>query len=351
MVIGDVTNTSAVIIVPQNAEGYFSTSIVYVVKKWFEMDKVITNEIDKAGAEVELPADIKDRREWVLDLSNLKMSDPESRKFEVTASTRDSSQIAALGDKGISKDDPYYPAVIDWLQNYDESDIRLAEIWLPNDKKVIGKDNKVSRLNLKQMYWLNIPPVSESPKDTFENNNSDWVFKGGMGSGAMPWWTTNVVYNGLMTNIRVAVTMMISNRYEATKYDPHVFPPNMLRGLEPGSTSADYDESLPGNDWNSVTFKITGALQNGKVNSIYRPLRWFTFGPNSFTNGFTRFVDIPDPFSKRSPGYSYEWYKHTGSSVWYRWRIDHDTNRPPITVYQLNDENALIEPSDTEDSN
>ena len=337
MVIGDVTNTSAVIIVPQSADGTFSTSIVYVVKKWFEMDKVVTNEYGKAGGEV--PGVSGRNGVWTLDLSGLRISDPENRKFEVMASVKDSSQISGLPDgKGITKDDPYYPAVVDWLQNYEEGKIRLAEIWLPNDKKVRGADGEVSRLNLKQMYWLNIPPVSQSDKNTTVDE-SDWVFKGGMGSGAAPWKEETKAY-GLITNIRVAVTMMISNKYENTAHAP-----NMLRGLEPGSTSSNYNEKVS-SDWDSVTFKITGALQNGKVDKIYRPLRWFTFGPNSFTNGFTRYVDVSDPFSKRSPGYSYEWWKHPGSSIFYRWRIDHDTNRPPITVYQLNDENALLEPRD-----
>ena len=124
--------------------------------------------------------------------------------------------------------------------------------------------------------------------------------------------------------------------------------PDMLRGLEPGSTSSNYNERLPGNEWDSVTFKITGALQNGKVGNIYRPLRWFTFGPDSFspTNGYTREIDVPDPFSSSSPGFSYGWYKYPNANVFYRWAINHDTNRPPFTVYQLNDENALLEPRD-----
>jgi hypothetical protein len=41
-------------------------------------------------------------------------------------------------------------------------------------------------------------------------------------------------------------------------------------------------------------------------------------------------------------GYSYDWHNYPDCKVWYRWRIDHDTNRPPDTVYQLNDENALF---------
>ena len=336
MVFGDITNTSAVIIVPQGSDGTFSTSIVYEVKKWFEMDRVVTNEYGKAGAEV---SGVSGKRGvWTLDLKNLKMSDPENRKFEVVASTKDSSLISDLPDgKGIAKDDPYYPAVVDWLQNYNEGKIRLAEIWLPNDKKVIGADGNVSRLSLKQMYWLDIPPVSQSDKNTTQDE-SDWVFKGGMGSGPAPWPEETKVY-GIITNIRVAVTMMISNKYENLAHAP-----NMLRGLEPDSSSTNYNEGVSGSEWNSVTFKITGALQNGKVDKIYRPLRWFTFGPNSFTNGFTRYVDVADPFSKGSPGYSYEWWRHPGCTIFYRWRIDHDTNRPPDTIYQLNDENALLEP-------
>ena len=327
MVFGDVTNTSAVIIVPQSADGTFSTSIVYEVTKWFELDSVTTNESGKAA--VAVPEASGKRGIWTLDLKGLKMSDPECRQFEVTASTKDSSNIPSAANGGIDKSDPYYPAVVKWLQNYDEGPIKFAEFW--------GMDNvkRGSPLNLKQMYWLDIPPVgSEGPWDT-----SDWVFKGGMAAGARPDCQFDTVVDGYVTNIRVAVTMMVTNRY-----DNSCRGVNMLRGLEPGSTSADYDEKTSSHSWTSVTFKITGALQNGTVDKWYRPLRWFTLGPDSFTeaNGYTRYIDVLDPFSKASMGYSYDWHNYPGSSVWYRWRIDHDTNRPPDTVYQLNDENALF---------
>ena len=119
----------------------------------------------------------------------------------------------------------------------------------------------------------------------------------------------------------------------------------MLQGLEPGSSSYGYDDSV--SNWTSVTFKITGAIQVPGFKDVYRPLRWFTFGPDSFTNGFTRVVEIKDPFSKGSQGYSYEWYKHPGEQILYRWRVDDDeTNRPPVTVYQLNDDNALLTPNE-----
>ena len=334
MVVGDVTNTSAVIIVPQNLDGSFSTSIVYVVKKWFEMDRVVTNEVGKAGGLATVNPQSQSGTEsiWTLDLSNLRISDPESRKFEVTAYSKDSVEIS----KHIDKTDPYYPAIVDWLQNYDEGEIMLAEYWCSNRNVPITKaDGSKYRLNLKQMYWLDIPPVGDADKDGY----SDWALKGGMSSGCRPISVINPIIGGLVTNIRFSVTLMITNLVNASL----THGPNMLRGLEPGSTSSNYNENVSKN-WDSATFKITGALQNGVVNSIYRPLRWFTFGPDSFSadNGYTREIDIVDPSSKTSPGYSYEWYKHPGASVFYRWRIDHDTNRPPDTVYQLNDRNALL---------
>ena len=340
MVLGNVTNTSAVIIVPQDPNtGTFSTSIVYVVRKWFELDSVVTNEYGKSGGAAETSFVSKDAKGsiWTLDLSNIKLSENSSRKFDVMASTRYSSNIPDVNQGGISPSDPYYPAVIDWLQNFEEKKIHLAPFWTMTDEQVYWNE-KPCTLNLKEMYWFNIPPVTDSDTD-------EWVLKGGMGSGAVPNTATNITAGGLVTNIRVAVTMMITNRNTNVAY-----PPNMLRGLEPGSTSYDYNEKLPYSSWTSVTFKVTGALQNGRVNKVYRPLRWFTFGPDSFNegDGFTRVVEVKDPFSPGSPGYSYEWYKHPGCQVLYRWRVDDDeTNRPPVTVYQLNDDNALLTPANS----
>jgi hypothetical protein len=332
MVIGGVTNTSAVIIVPQGVDGAFSTSIVYVVKKWFELDSVVTNEYGKAGGTV--PGSAGKRGVWTLDLGGLRMSDPESRKFEVTAATRDSSNIPSAAEGGIDKSDPYYPAVVDWLQNFEEGQIKFAEYWGLDDKKY-------AVLDLKQMYWLDIPPVDN--KGSWET--SDWVFKGGMASGANPYENYETIIDGseedgFVTNIRVAVTLMMTNRYDNSHRAI-----GFLRGLESGSTSSNYNEKTSSHSWTSVTFKITGALQNGAVNDWYRPLRWFTLCPDSFTeaNGYTREIDVRHPFSKSSPGYSYDWHNYPGSQVWYRWSIGHETNRPPVTIYQLNDENAKLD--------
>jgi hypothetical protein len=323
MVVGNVTNKMAVIIVPQ-ISGTFSTSIVYVVSKWFELDTVTTNEFGKPSGTVSEASG--KNGEWTLNLDNITISDMESRRFEVKASTRDTSKISALGENGISRDDPYYPAVVDWLQNYEEGEIRLAEYWNTDSGPYI-ENGKVRLLNLKQMYWLDIPPVSGDSVQY--RDSSEWVVKGYM-APPIP-----VIRNDKsLTNVLVSVTMMISNRLENTAHSPY-----MLRGITPKSTSSNYNEHASAN-WDSVTFNITGMLFTGdQPSNIRRPLRWFTFCPESFTN-FVRTIEILDPTSKGSPGYSYGWDKFPSSTVGYAWSIGDDTNRPAITVQQLNDRNA-----------
>ena len=274
-------------------------------------------------------------------MHGITISDPDNRKFEILASARDSSKISALGEYGIDKNDPYYPAVINWLQNYDEADIQLAEYWNAN------VDEKCCDLTLKEMYWLDIPPVTES-------GEREWILKAGfkdatLSGGSVIGPEVIVTPDGLVTNIRMTVTMMITNNHwnaasgPADPRAPH--PPYTLRGLEPGSVSSNYNEHVDSN-WPAVAFKITGALQNGRVNNVFRPLRWFTFCPESFgapgtADEFCRTIDIKDPFSRGQPGFSYEWYKHPGCTILYRWSISDEDDRPPITVQQLNDENAL----------
>jgi hypothetical protein len=268
---------------------------------------------------------------WTLDLSGLKISDPENRKFDVVASTRDSEKIG----KHIDKTDPYYPAVVDWLhKNYEEGDIRLAEYWSSgNDKPVRKADGSHYLLSLKQMYWLDISPVGRPNS----SGNSEWALKGCMSDSPYPISVTNSATGMPMTNVRCTVTMMITNFIDGAAA---TYAPYMLRGLKPGSTSYDYDEHTSEN-WDSVTFKITGVMVGGV--GVRRPLRWFTLGPDSFTNNFTSVIEVADPFSQGQPGYSYGWYKYPGSMIAYGWSISDDTNRPPISVYQLNDENALLD--------
>lgn len=184
------------------------------------------------------------------------------------------------------------------------------------------------------MYWLDIPPVSAAP-DRY-TDSSEWVFKGYV-SNVSPLKVNQVnpVTGEFMENRNVSVKMMISNRLTNVAHAPCT-----LRGIVPGSTSSNHNGQVL-SDWDSVTFKITGMLisSDKRTSNIRRPLRWFTFGSESFTN-FTREIEILDPFSTLSPGYSYGWYKYPSSTVCFAWSLGDDTNRPAVKVELLNNESA-----------
>ena len=334
-----MATNSYVYIVPQNSDGSFSTSIVYVIKKWFDIDSVKTNEQDMVGRNVAGPFNKDANGQWTLDLSNLKISNKDTRRFYVTAKSRNSTKIPDVSEGGISPDDPYFPAVVDWLQNFPEKTIQLARYYDMAGNEVGKGGGENSMLNLKEMYWLDIPPVSiYGPEDQWE-----WIFRGGMGTLSNSQVAHDKILPDGSTNVLVTVTMMISNR--APESGGLVYPPQMLRGLEPGSISSNYNERIPGNSWTSVTFKITGKLTN---RDTFRPLRWFTFCPESFSDAsaadpFSRTIELPDPHSNRSPGYSYGWDAYPNDDVIYRWNIDDTLG--PFTIYQLNDDNALLTPA------
>ena len=331
---GDVKASSAVLIVPQDTEtGLYSTSVVYEVKNWFDISSVATNAYGEPGGTVPGPYAKDAAGLWTLDLSNLSVPDDSSRKFFVTAAAEVSQRVPDAENGGISTDDPYYPAVLDWLQNYEEGDIQLARFYGMDNRQVLKPDGSELLLSLKEMYWLDIPPVSAS------SGSWEWLLKAGMGgdSGASAVGTTVTRdLDGVMiTNVFVTVTMMISNRVSNVAY-----PPYMLRGLEPGSTSSNYNEQV--SSWTSATFKVEGALQNGIVNNIWRPIRWFTLCPESFgapdsANPFMRTIELPAPADT-----GYDWESFPNATPFYRFTIDERLG--PVTIYQLNDKNALLNP-------
>ena len=111
---GPVKSSSAVLIVPQDAlTGTYSTSVVYEVKNWFDIDSVVTNSYGEPGAVVPGPYAKDGAGLWTLDLSNMTLPDDSSRKFFVTASTAISSKVPDAANGGIASGDPYYPAVLD----------------------------------------------------------------------------------------------------------------------------------------------------------------------------------------------------------------------------------------------
>ena len=337
---GDMRADSVVLIVPQIGETY-STSVVYEVKSWYDVKSVVTNLQGQAGAEVASSYAKDVAGQWTLDISDFRLPDDSPRKLFVSAATRRSSNIPDAEHGGLAPDDPYYPAVMDWLQEYPEKPIYLAQFSGMNSQPVRKGGQKVL-LSLKEMYWLDIPPVNLAADSSL--TESEWILVAGMGGSATgksidveP--TVRVIDGQSVTSVFVSVTMMVSNDVDSVTYPP--YPPYMLRGLEPGSSSTNYDERV--SNWTSATFKVQGALQNGLVNDIWRPLRWFTLCPDSFgapdsDHPFSRTIELPAPADT-----GYDWGAFPDATPLYRFSIDEYLG--PVTIYQLNDKNALLYPT------
>ena len=338
---GEARMNTVTLIVPQNAlTGTYSTNVTYEVLKWFDIKSVTTNLLGMAAVEVATSYDKDATGQWVLDLSNFTLPEGVSPKLFVKASTKPSKKIPDVEHGGLAPTDPYYAAVMDWLQDYEEGDIHLAHFY-GMDNEPVKKNGEDVLLSLKEMYWLDIPPVSRHSDDW------EWIFKAGMGgssdhgasaSGSSVYPQEKTVDGCVVTTVHVTVTMMISNRADSVADPPR--PPSTLRGLEPGSTSSN---SVAG-AWNSATFKVQGMLQNGLVDNIWRPIRWFTLGPDSFgaadsSQPFSRTIEIPAPADV-----GYDWAGWPADKFFYRFSIDETLG--PMTIYELNDQSAeLYHPS------
>ena len=331
---GETRANSVVLIVPQDPlTGTYSTNVTYEVQKWFDLASVKTNLQGAAAAEVANKYE-KTAGLWTLDLTNFTLPEGASQKFFVKASTKPSEKIPDAEHGGLAPTDPYYDAVMAWLQDYEEGDIQFAHFY-GMDNKPVKKDGEDVLLSLKEMYWLDIPPVSSAGTGDWE-----WILKAGMGDSTDKGASVSVdpvtkTVDGVdVKTVRVTVTMMISNRADSVAYPPH--PPYTLRGLEPGSTSSN---AVAGT-WNSANFKVQGMLQNGLVDNIWRSIRWFTFGPNSFgaadsAHPFSREIELPAPADV-----GYDWAAFPDGPFYYRFSIDEALG--PMTIYELNDQSAEL---------
>jgi len=295
--IGERTNAIEVLVVPKGS----STNIVYRTDAWCRIGEVTTNDVAIADARGRASRNDVPSHQWTLKLS------PVTDTLRVNVHE---APDAAVEKAGIAMDDPYYPAIMRWLGNFgdDVEGLSFAEMWNLGNVKV-------GELGLKDMYWLNINPTEPG-----------WIFKAGMGGGGemagvpvQPVYVSD--YSRIYTNVRVKVTMMITNRITKVARAP-----DRLQGLEPDSSSVDYGYGSP--NWTGVTFKVCGALRrpdDAEAANVFRPLRWFVFTPESFDDNFQCTIDLWDPRSANSRGRSYGWNDYPGVPVWFRWRLDDES--------------------------
>ena len=319
--VGDAVNTNGnvILVIPKGSER--GTNITYTVDRWYDLAKVTTNGVAASWT----PAGPRTFTTTVgVGASN---------NVTVVASAK---MIDKLVDKyGLGPDNKYRDAVVDWLEkgeslkfgewaNPDSDDIKLAEY-----QSLSG--NIVTNLTLTQMYWLDIDPTA-----------GDFVFRGGMVGPPQP-ITRSVSIDGVdyladAPNFKMDVKLYITNKTENAEsmYYNMAWAPYVLRGRGKGENSLNYSYSSA--RWTNVTFKITGFLNNGfnklgnKDNWI--PQRWFVFTEDSFDEDFVTSVEIKDPFSKDTPGYSNGWYDwhltHPNDALFFSWSLDTRLEQFPV---------------------
>ena len=286
--VGSNTNRTAVVIIRKGD----STNIVYTTAPWYQIGEVKTNDVVIAEARGRGSRSDRPAHTWTLQLKDVQET------VNVTVDEEPSKDVV---DAGLSRDDPYYNAIMAWLTSFGED---LAGIYKAEQWDLANR--KTGDLDIRDMYWLNIDPTT-----------AGWVLKAGMGGlgnaavAPVPYEDETV---GSLTNVRMVVTMMITNRLTDVGYAP-----DRIQGLEPGSSSYAYDGS---SNWTSATFKICGALQKEGVQDKFYPLRWFVFGPDSFDVNCEARIEISDPHAKSSPGYFNGWHDFPDLPVFYKWMLN-----------------------------
>ena len=313
---GDVVKSNSNVMIVFKKGSLTGTNITYTVDKWYELKSVTTN-----GKEVVFTT-LPEPRTYSVEVGK-----GASNNVTVTAFAGVSKK---LFDYGLDPDDPFTPAVMDWLRN--SKDV-FGQDWAHPESEEIElakfvnySGTIVTNLTLTQMYWLDIDPTK-----------SNMYFKAGFSTVPQP-------KNGATGGNEIGtIYMCISNN--SPEYAYEAYPPRVMRGRDVGSHSLNFVKS---SDWNGPTFNVRGILSNGKTDFAHTspnwvPLRWFVFNENSFypkghEKEFQSVIEIIDPRSSESPGSTAGWDKYLEYPVFYSWGIN--TKRQPIEVESMKKENT-----------
>jgi len=297
------------------------TNIFYTTDRWYELGSVTTNGAP-TSAEV-----TSDPHTYVLNVGR-----GCSNNITVVASAVVDAHLRELG---LDDKNRYTPAVMNWLEearDIDDNDWPEGDtIYLAD---VLDLSNTVvTNLTLTQMYWLDMCPVI----------TNQCLIAGMLEAPTGVIRPRSKTDLEARTNLSMTVYAMMSNRTEdvTSPYYGKRWKPTVLRGLEPGSNSRDYADAKYA--WTSETFKVTGLLMNGLTSTRnpdnWIPVRFFVFDENSFTDDGRAQIQVDDPHSSASPGYTAgwgEWFRRhpeDTSPIVFGWNID--TRLMPITVEML----------------
>lgn len=305
--IGGETDRSLLVVMPSSA----STSIVYTVSRYHDIAAITVNGVTNVthGTPVLEDGELKFKYDIV--------KPKETMYINATAGydNRFSSKW------GLDLNDRYTPSIVNWLTKY-WPDKNLDDVQIATYKGLKESDS-VQPLTLKSMYWLDMDPFYG------EGGTSHLRLRGDISFGPEP--QTFTLNSGLvLTNQRVRLKIFIEDLKNNTTNKIE-----RMRGLDDAVSD---DPSTYPIGWRSASLKIVGQLELQK-NDAWLPFRTFVLDKNSVfdgdhpTNPYEAVIDIIDPFSIMSPGYSYGWTKYANTKMFFRFAINEEAQ--PVTTERL----------------
>ncbi len=306
--LGNITNATYKFVLPQGA----TTNVTYSADPWYEVQSIVV--------------DGETKHEHVAQGSS-------SFVYTIAPTGRTCTVVATEGadarlDAYLDRDNEYTPSVLEWLAetgaDKDVDDLRLAVA------KEIGGGETETKLDLVQMYWLDIPAFAANEAEAAAD--PIWYFRYGIVDPLAKQvirTRTSATSTIAFTNVQVKVQLYLTNVVSNAAYAP-----KHLQGLN--YTKSDETTER----WTSESMQIMVALLNGQdLNQGFLPFRFFTFDAGSFTSAtdaepFTSTIEIVDPFSTESPGYSYGFYRWPNSTP-VAFKLSISTNAVPGTIERL----------------
>ena len=302
-----------------------STNLVFRAAPWYQLGKLLRNSALDVTAEA-----VRSGREW-------RYAAVEGAANRLSLDVSSAVDQGVFDRGGIAPNDPYLPAVMNWLSKGVTGGPDGSGLPFEGDSIVgapcrnAADGNFITNLTVKEMYWLDIDPTS-----------GKWEFWQGLGELAGNRSTTPVACEKVRpataawpetnTNRLYTATMMITNVAARTEDYPRggiAYAPYRLQGL---ANERSDDRATYPNGWTSVTAKVKMALvkragSGGQdVSDRFMTMRTFVFGPGSFGaspgHPFAARIEILDPYSKSSPGYGYGWHAYPGSTFLFTGSLD-----------------------------
>ena len=311
-----------------------TTNLVYEVDHWYQLaDFTATG--TEGRTNITVSAGVDGKRLYNLTLSSI------SNRIDITVKADASEDVL----KHMKESDmAYRPAILKWLEKGVTGGADGGEHQFKGDEIKLGYYRGVdgtgtNELDLTTLYWLDLDPT-----------DGNWELWGGMGT--KPGWPgvdghekdslwpvvrERKTPEGLViqthTNVQSVVWLMLTNTADHVAYAPY-----RLQGL--GNEQSDHFSGA----WTSETFKVTAALQNGKMNDFYFPMRYFVFGRGSFGGSmaselspFGALIEITDPFSRESPASEWGWRPYAENGVLTGWKLDKELTPAGVSTLKASD--------------